>query len=129
MAQDDVLTGLKRQGFKVHAQEAMPPNSYLAIRNDEIHNLSFCNGRLTAYGYTVPGGIRSFIRRVNELTAKRGDGNYSVMSTESNVGELNSLTFEWREGNDTLKVSYFARSEASAESVSVPHVTPNDCRK
>jgi hypothetical protein len=125
-AQNDVLVRLQRQGFTVRAEETTP-NLYFAFRDDEHRHVSFCKGRLISYGYNVPGGIRSFIRRVHELTTTRGAGAYSSMSTESTVGELNSLAFAWREGLDTLKITYFAPSERASESVSVLHTTVHTC--
>jgi hypothetical protein len=70
-----------------------------------------------------------FVASMNLPPSEGEPRQYNVLSTESNVGEVNSLGFEWREGNDTLKLTYFAHSERHAETVSLLHTTTNECRK
>lgn len=125
MAQERVLQMLRTQGFKITQQS---PTSFFAQRESEFHSLGFCNSRLTFFSSGVPGGIRGFIRRVTQISNQYGQGDLGSLSSETNVGEINSLSVTWLLGPDTLRVTYFAQSERSAESQSVAWFTRSECR-
>lgn len=125
-SQENVLATLKQRGFKVTPVEGS--GLFGAVRGDEFHTVSFCNGRLTIYTYSVPGGINGFIRRVTQLTAKLGHGDLSSASTETSVGELNTLSITWMTGAERLRVSYVALTKQFDESVSVSHFVSSECQ-
>jgi len=116
-----VLATLEKRGYKVTAVIDVS-GEFSVVRGDEVNLVTFCKGRLMAYSYSVPSGIRGFIRRVTQLTAQLGPGDFASMSSETSVGELNSLSVTWTTQPDQLSVSYFAPAERSSESVSVMHL-------
>ena len=126
MAQERVLQLLRSQGFKITKQS---PTSVGWVYDSRVHSAGFCNGRLTYYSPGVPGGIQGFIRRVTQLTNQYGQGEFRSVSSETNVGELNSLSVTWVLGADTLRVTYFAASKQTAESQQVQWFSPSECRE
>jgi hypothetical protein len=52
----EALSALKREGFTFDAEQTTS-GVIFAFRDDSTHALSFCNGRLTSYRYSVAGGI------------------------------------------------------------------------
>jgi hypothetical protein len=124
--QDRVLERFRSRGFKI---QEFSPTSYFATHGNDATSLGFCNGRLTAHGVNVQGGIRGFIRRVSQLSKQYGEGKLGARVSETNLGELTALSVTWTLGSDSLRVSYVAKSEFSAESQSVAWFTRSECQE
>ena len=124
MPQEEALQRLRAQGFKITQQK---PSYFIAMRNRDARTAAFCNGRLVSFSYSVPGGVRGFIRRMSELSNQHGQGDVRASSSETDVGELNSLSATWIFGTDTLRVEYLVGSQRSSESQTVIWFTKSEC--
>jgi hypothetical protein len=123
----EALSALKREGFTFDAEQTTS-GVIFAFRDDSTHALSFCNGRLTSYRYSVAGGMNGFVRSIQNTTTAHGPGNYRASATQTDRGDLNILEFVWHTGPDTLKITYaVATLKQRAESVSVLEQVESGC--
>ena len=104
-SQEEVLAALLKQGFKVSPSENNQAY-FFAIRGEETQNVSFCNGKLWAYGEVIPGGIKAFIRLVDKTTNERGlAGRYFAWSLLGSGCESIYLVFFGRTSRTPFLVS------------------------
>jgi hypothetical protein len=135
--EETVIADMKRKGFVATAAQLTADEIrrgqtiYTFIRKDDSVRMgSFCSQHLVSWSVnSLVHDIGTFIRQVRELTGQLGPATYTADSRETNIGQVNSLSFEWKiSGNDGFHLTYTPEGKVHGESISSLYFTANACR-
>jgi hypothetical protein len=119
MPKNAALSVLNNRGVRL-VKVRGTDNSYITEANDtRFQSVTFCRDAVFSYSMDIAGGVDAFIRSVFSETAKRGQAQYEVRSSETSAGPWNMLSMVWPAGSTLFKVDLSRIGGADQVSLSI----------